>query len=607
MAMSKRIVLGWSLYVLLFIPKVLSSESITVRIWLFQSIFMADQPRLNKAEFMSFSLQPELSGLKALVDGPESEFRAAVIDTLMDMRNLRTMDDLFLFNKTWDGERPILQDTILGNQVAFRVDLSLKKVAPLQVAMRAVISKTKDNTLHEENNKKKALRDAYEATLADSKMERIVDEEFFLLIDDPVIIGVPFKDKGYFLVVQVTTKKPESARETLASAKAPSNPNLVAASRPIHTVLPFYPGELISQGIKGDIRLRLTIDEKGSVQNVELLTHLHPYLDYSAVEAFRLWIFEPILRKGKPVRGAFDYDFTFDPGAYSRDIIRSVESPADAVQPSQNGLQGVLNGVAGYCRKLADMALFYICEETIKEIHRQLRPPREWRDSFLKYREYNRDNDYTIVNIWNVPVMDPSRSERNEYICDYQLIRRGAKIDERRIVLKENGRKTAGQNKQLEDSRFSALTPIFASLNFLAQDRQPLFNYQILGEDKVRGKAVVIIEALPRSGDVDGVRSAKVWVDKESFQICKCEIEGIPLNGYEDVLRDAVLLNLKPTFLTTHEYRIEKNRVLFPDQTTVRVEYPISRMQRPVLKLKIDLAYRKYKFFTVETGHEIKS
>jgi len=596
-------VLVFMISLFLFAPFILADTAITVRIWLFQGTFMEGQPGLKKAELMSFSTQPELSGLKTLVDGPEREFRAAVIDTLLDIRNLRAMDDLFLFDKTWNGERPTLQDTILGNQVAFRVDLSLKKVAPLQVAMRAVISKTKDGALREEKNRKKALRDAYEATLADNKMERVADEEFLLLIDDPVIIGVPFKDKAYFLVVHVTAKQPESARETFASAKAPSNPNLVVASRPIHTVLPFYPDELISQGFKGDIRLRLTIDEKGRVQNVEVLTHLHPYLDYSAAEAFRLWIFEPILRKGKPIRAAFDYDFTFDPEVYSRDMIRSVEPPATMAQPSQNGLQEILNGAAAYCRKLADAALFYICEETIKEIHHQLRPIREWRDSFLKYREYS--NEDTVVSLWSVPVMDPSRSERNEYLCDYQLIRKGSKIDERRMIVRENGRKIADQKKLLEDSRYSVLMPIFAPIQILTQNRQSLFNYRILDEDKVRGQKAVVIEAIPKSGDADGVRSAKIWVDKESFQVYKCEIDGIPIEGYEDVLKDSALLNIKPIFQIKHEFRVEKKGILFPESTTVRVEYPVSRMARPVLKMKIDLSYKKFKFFTVDTGHEI--
>lgn len=73
-------------------------------------------------------------------------------------------------------------------------------------------------------------------------------------------------------------------------------------------------------------------------------------------------------------------------------------------------------------------------------------------------------------------------------------------------------------------------------------------------QEKVHGKKAFVIEAVPRSGDADGVRSVKIWIDKESFQILKSEIEGIPLEGYEDVLKDSVLLNIEPLFLTTHEY-----------------------------------------------------
>ena len=131
------------------------------------------------------------------------------------------------------------------------------------------------------------------------------------------------------------------------------------------------------------------------------------------------------------------------------------------------------------------------------------------------------------------------------------------------------------------------------------------FNYKILEEEKVHGKKAFVIEAAPKSGDADGVRSAKVWVNKESFQILKSEIEGIPLEGYEDVLKDSVLLNIEPLFLTTHEYRVEKKGVLFPEFTTVRVEYRGLRHGRPVSKLKTDMAYKKFKFFVVETDHKI--
>jgi hypothetical protein len=139
----------------------------------------------------------------------------------------------------------------------------------------------------------------------------------------------------------------------------------------------------------------------------------------------------------------------------------------------------------------------------------------------------------------------------------------------------------------------------------LARDRQLRFNYRIIEEDKVHGKKAYVIEALPKSGNEDGIWSARIWVDMKSFQIIKCEIEGIPIDGYEDVLNDCAILNIKPIFLTTHEYRIEKNGILFPGRSSVRVAYPGIDYRGPIDKIKINMAYDKYKFFTVETDSKI--
>jgi TonB family protein len=409
------------------------------------------------------------------------------------------------------------------------------------------------------------------------------------------------------MVVLLRIGERESKPETSATVKKPAEPDLVAAPPPIHQFIPPYPEELRHRGIFGNVGLQLTIDEKGNVQIVKVSMPLHPYLDYSAVQAFKQWTFEPVLRKGKPVRAVFNYTFNFDPRLYSEEITAREAAPAALDQASQEELRRILGGCAEYCRKLAGSALDFICEETIRETHHQVKEGIDPRDLKFTQTEVIWQNPIGGVSRkWLTQIMDPSRTGRNSYTCDYQFIKKGDRIEERRILIKENGRKVTDQKKLLEEKRYSVLKPIFASLQVLDQDHQSLFKYRILEEEKVHGNKAFVIEAMPKSGDADGVRYANVWVDKESFQILKSEIEGIPLEGYEDVLKDSVLLNIKSLFLTTHEYRVEKKGVLFPERTTVRVEYRgLYRGGRPVSKLKTDMTYKKFKFFVVETDHKI--
>ena len=62
-------------------------------------------------------------------------------------------------------------------------------------------------------------------------------------------------------------------------------------------------------------------------------------------------------------------------------------------------------------------------------------------------------------------------------------------------------------------------------------------------------------------------------MDRQSFQILKSEIEGVPIEGYEDVLSDSVHLNSHPDFQMANEYGVEETGVMFPAITTAQVGY----------------------------------
>jgi TonB family protein len=389
-------------------------------------------------------------------------------------------------------------------------------------------------------------------------------------------------------------------------------PNIVPAPQAIEKTLPSYPAELRRRHIRGEVGLRVAIDEKGIVRFVQVLTPLHPYLDYAASQALWEWRFEPVLYRGKPVPAAFDYSFDFDPRVYAEEMISIEEGRGSVDVAAREEEARVLDGCAEYCRKLSAAALFYICEETIKETTHALGSPDRLSELSLRGRDYsipvteNAAGEVTGVVVDRPQIMSIRNVERVSYSCDYQMIRRFGEVEEHRIVLKEYGHRIVDRVELLEESRYSALAPIASVLGILDEDHQSLFNYRILKEDKVFGKAAYVIEAMPKLGDADGVRSAKAWVEKGSYRILRCEVEGVPLDGYDDVLSESVLLNIRPYFLRTYEYRTENGGVLLPDRTTVRIEYPSLIAGRRETKSKIDLSYENFKFFTVETGHEIK-
>jgi len=593
---------------LLLAPCILDGKELTIRIWLFQGTWPGGQPGLNQVEIIPLSSSPALAALQSLAGGPENAFKSAVIEALLDMKNLKTLDDLFLFKQSQTENLPFPGKVILGRQIAYRIGLSHKVLSPTLLAFRITVWKTKDGVLRPEKDDRKMLRNAYDAAQDEEKMDRIVEQELTLGYDNPVIVAVPSRVGAYFMVVKLTANEPEPKRRTTPTLKVPPVPNLVPAPQPVSKVFPLYPDELKRRGVKGDVGLRIAINEKGIVQMVQVLSSLNPYLDYTASQSFWQWKFEPVLRGGKPIPAVFEYTFKFDPQIYSAEAMHTLEMPPDVDDAAGAVLQRILAGCAEYCRKLGDTALFYICEETINETNHFLKPPDDLAAARHSYEQvvYEDARGMTGVLVDFPQIMDRRKIERLIYDCDYQLIRRFGDIEERRIVLKENDRRIKDEVKLLEDDRYAVLSPIVSSLTILDKDHQPLFVFRILKEDRIYGKSALILEAVPKFGDADGVRSAKLWVDKERFQVLKCEIEGVPLDGYEDVLSDAVLLNVKPFFLRTYEFRVEKNGVLFPDRTTVRIEYPTIMRDRCETKSKIDLIYKNFKFFMVETEGAIK-
>ena len=105
----------------------------------------------------------------------------------------------------------------------------------------------------------------------------------------------------------------------LAPAKADEPPEkaIQGTPKPIHQVIPAYPSELRGRGVKGEVKIRLTVDSKGDVVNAKLIKSVHPYLDYSATQALLHWKFAPFLKEGKPIAVTTVFTFDFDPQKYA--------------------------------------------------------------------------------------------------------------------------------------------------------------------------------------------------------------------------------------------------------------------------------------------------
>ena len=381
---------------------------------------------------------------------------------------------------------------------------------------------------------------------------------------------------------------------------------MVDTPKPIYQVFPVYPYELRSKGVQGEVKLQLLIDKKGVVKSVSVVKSLHPYLDYAAARAFRQWKFMPIKMKKGSTALASIFAFDFSPEKYvliDRSVSAEERNKKDMDYITQNRLQNILNDCAEYCRKLNGSALDFVCEESIRETHQYIELEEMPKLSETKQERWG---DRSYFGLFRTFKKNYSiRSASYKYLCDYQLIKTGDSIKEQRMILKEGRKNISASKKKLEEMRFLVLRPLFAGIQTLGQNSQEMFDYSIIDEDKIGGVKTYIIEAVPLYRNIGSVEIARIWVNKQNSQILKVVINGLPLEGFDDVWQDTTWLAITPESTITHIYKLERNGVMFPIRSSVHVEYPPVGLQERIEKINLDMRYDKYKYFTVETEHRI--
>lgn len=372
----------------------------------------------------------------------------------------------------------------------------------------------------------------------------------------------------------------------------------VKSLKPVKKVIPLYPEDLKEEGIAGEVAIMVIIDEKGKVKTPSVFRSLHPELDNLALEAVRQWKFEPYIYGKNPIPVPSFLSVIFKPGDSGSRIGENEKAAGEAepAEPPSDELRTILDSCAEYCRKLSGAALFYICQEKIRE---SVKNVEEEETAFNWYVLEN----YVASAKYIYPVL--RGTEKNVYVNDYQLINKDGKIEERRTLLEENGKKVNAENVPQRAKRPYSLQPIFVPVRLLSREQWPQFSYKMADEEKVMGRKTWLIEVKRRrrrGGDITG---GKIWVDKSNFRILKAEVVSALPTGGEQILEECSRYYLTPHFTATHFYEVEKNGVLFPSRSEILLEYTGLVRPNKDTKAKAEIKYEKYRFFTVETEHKI--
>ena len=256
------------------------------------------------------------------------------------------------------------------------------------------------------------------------------------------------------------------------------------------------------------------------------------------------------------------------PGLLGQSKI-TMDSPISEKMVDPLILPRILEQVANYCDRLRATSLNFFCIEEINEANLRVL---EWRGK--------------------------DRREENKFVYGYQLVKDSGKLLEKRALFEEGGREKVKENATLK-TRFKYKQLVFGPLIF-DRGSQQVYRYEIIGKKDWKGKAVYIVEAVPKAGGKSGFVSGRFWVDEADFSILRTEIYQSSLRNFVEIQKFAGVRRLAPRITIINEYDIVTKGVRFPSKLYYEEAYQDKRGRMVVQSLG-NVTFRDYQFFTIET------
>ncbi len=247
----------------------------------------------------------------------------------------------------------------------------------------------------------------------------------------------------------------------------------------------------------------------------------------------------------------------------------------------------ILKKTAEYSDKLENVIFDFYClekiEETIDPLLDVLKP-------------YEMTMDWTR---YAPGAGQPSRI-RTSYTYDYQCLREGGEIREKRVLLEENGRKKNVPNAMLQTASFVFGNALLAPVSLFAKQFQTYYDYSIVGTEKIDKVLAVIVEVKPKAGAVDTRCSyGRAWIDPATADILRIEWRDTHVENWDQLEKRGKRFLRTPRVTLRSELKIEKNGVRFPSAFNIEEAY-LNDKGRVFVRSKVGVVYKDFKFFKVE-------
>jgi YHS domain-containing protein len=325
------------------------------------------------------------------------------------------------------------------------------------------------------------------------------------------------------------------------------------------------------------------LDEQGRIVSALAMRSDSTPLNHAVGEALDQWMFDPKTENGKPA--ASKYAANISVSADAEETLVANRPGLDLKRPD------LLSKAEEYCRKLENAALYFVCRERIVET---IYPNDEL--MIIKIVLYDRikGEQHGYMGSKNVP------SGESVFAYDYQLIRKGGRIRENRILIEEKEKNPTGSQVYPKTRRFFIDRTILGPVGLFGRDAQSRFQYQVIKETHLDGKPVGIVEVKPKGGSPGESGFGKAWLDEATGAVLKMEIDVKSFSGYERIWAEYTSQGFMPSVSFEIAYSYENGGVFYPS----RIRLKESKYGVRISELTID--YDRYKVFSVGTEVKIK-
>jgi len=250
----------------------------------------------------------------------------------------------------------------------------------------------------------------------------------------------------------------------------------------------------------------------------------------------------------------------------------------------------VLTKAGDYCDRLKSVALNYICDEHIVRT-----------SSLYDARRFVKLAGELPRIRWEL-----KRTSTREVVYDYQLIKKGDQLEERRKALTVDGRTWRRNELPPNILPYQAQYIVYGPVGFLSKYWQSRFDYFEEEPEKLSdGVPAAVFTSQPNEWREENSVYGRLWIDPETGAVRRLswDPESIDFFHPEDVQKSFV--GLIKQLVWTAEYGVEKNGIFFPSRQDIREEY-VGPAGEVIVGEVWTVTYENYRFFNVGVDVVIK-